>query len=232
MDVKKSLTRRVVLDAAIQLADENGLESLTMRKLGLRLNVEAMSLYNHVSNKNDLLIGIADCVVSGFGLPHNCNDWRDSIRPVCEKTRSQLLLRPWAATLVQSLASPTDARLKRTESLIATFCKAGFSLQLAYKAQLAIESYIYGFVVQEARWPFESKDQGEFATNLQGKILTDDYPYLAEMLNSIARTRLIDDAENLTNEYDADFDFGLKLLFDGLETVRLKEVDTITNKSK
>jgi AcrR family transcriptional regulator len=223
MTEARPLSRDVVLGAAVALADEDGIESLSMRKLGQRIGVEAMSLYNHVRNKDDLLAGMVDVVVSEFGLPGDHPDWRDSIRPIAEATRSTLLRHPWAAVLVQSHMTPSEVRVGRADAVIGTFREAGFSIELAYKAQLAIESFVYGFVLQEVNWPFEPEQQSAVAANLKDSTPVQRYPYLAEMLDSIMTTRRHGQGGLEAGAYKLDFEFGLELLLDGLETIRLNQ---------
>lgn len=219
----RPLSRDVILQAAIALADEDGIDSLSMRKLGHRLGVEAMSLYNHVRNKDDLLVGMVDFVVSEFGVPADNPDWRASIRPVGEATRTTLLRHPWAATLVQSSVRPSKVRLGRADAVIGTFRKAGFSIDLAYKAQLTIDSFIYGFVLHEVNWPFEPGEQSDVAANLKDRAPVQEYPFLAEMLDSIVATKAHEQRGTETSAYESDFNFGFELLLDGLEAVRLKQ---------
>jgi AcrR family transcriptional regulator len=218
-----SLNRDLVLRAAVALADEDGIESLSMRKLGQRLGVEAMSLYNHVRNKDDLLAGMVDFVVSEFGLPMDHPNWRASIRPVAEATRTVLLRHPWAAILVQSSLTPSEVRLGRADAVIGTLRKAGFSIELAYKAQLTIDSFVYGFVLHEVNWPFDPEQQSDVAANLKAAVVSEKYPFLVEMLDSIVTMRRDQQSGIGTMAYESDFDFGLELLLDGLELIRLKQ---------
>lgn len=232
MIAARPLSRDVVLRAAVAFADEDGIESLSMRKLGQRLGVEAMSLYNHVRNKDDLLAGMVDFVVSEFGRPTDHPDWRASMRPVAEATRTTLLRHPWAAVLVQSHVNPSEIRLERANAVIGTLREAGFSIELAYKAQLAIESFVYGFVLHEVNWPFEPEQQSEVAANLKDSAPVQRYPYLAEMLDSIMTTRRQGHGGADAGAYKSDFDFGLELLLDGLEVVRLEQKERSDERSR
>lgn len=224
MTATRPLTRDVVLRAAVAFADEEGIGTLSMRKLGQRLGVEAMSLYNHVQNKDDLLAGMADFAVSEFGAPADRPDWRDSIRPIAEATRTALLRHPWAANLVQSRVTPSEVRLSRADAIIGTLRRAGFSIELAYKAQLAIDSFVYGFVLHEVTWPFDSEQQSDVAADLRTQVAFEKYPYLVEMLDSIVAMRRGQEGETGERGYDSDFKFGLRLLLDGLEMIRLERI--------
>jgi AcrR family transcriptional regulator len=226
MTPKNSLTRESVLKAAVALADEEGIASLSMRKLGQRLGVEAMSLYNHVGNKDDMLAGIVDMVVAEFDLPTNQLDWQVAMRFVTNAVRAALLRHPWAATLIESQVMPSQVRFKRAETVIGTLRRAGFSIELAYKAQLTINSYVYGFVQQEINWPFTPVEQSDVAAMLGPQVPADEYPYLTEMLSSIINTRFRGQGESETDAYESDFGFGLDLLLDGLERIRLESLQT------
>jgi AcrR family transcriptional regulator len=223
---KNPLTRESVLKAAVALADEEGIASLSMRKLGQRLGVEAMSLYNHVGNKDDMLAGIVDMVVAEFDLPTNQLDWQVAMRFVTNAVRAALLRHPWAATLIESQVMPSQVRFKRAETVIGTLRRAGFSIELAYKAQLTINSYVYGFVQQEINWPFTPVEQSDVAAMLGPQVPADEYPYLTEMLSSIINTRFRGQGESETDAYESDFGFGLDLLLDGLERIRLESLQT------
>jgi AcrR family transcriptional regulator len=226
MTPKNSLTRESVLKAAVALADEEGIASLSMRKLGQRLGVEAMSLYNHVGNKDDMLAGIVDMVVAEFDLPTNQLDWQVAMRFVTNAVRAALLRHPWAATLIESQVMPSQVRFKRAETVIGTLRRAGFSIELAYKAQLTINSYVYGFVQQEINWPFTPVEQSDVAAMLGTQVPAGEYPYLTEMLSSIINTRFRGQGESETDAYESDFGFGLDLLLDGLERIRLESLQT------
>ncbi len=223
---RKPLTRESVLRAAVALADEEGIVSLSMRKLGQRLGVEAMSLYNHVGNKDDMLAGIVDMVVAEFDLPSDQLDWQGAMQFVANAVRAALLRHPWAATLIESQVMPSQVRFKRAESVIGTLRRAGFSIELAYKAQLTINSYVYGFVQQEIHWPFTPVEQSDVAAMLKPQVPVDEYPYLTEMLSSISNARLRGQGENEAGAYESDFGFGIDLLLDGLERIRRESLQT------
>lgn len=226
MASRNPLTRESVLKAAVALADDEGILSLSMRKLGQRLGVEAMSLYNHVGNKDDLLAGIADMVVAEFDLPLDQLEWQGAMRHAAKGVRTALLRHPWAATLIESQVTSSQVRFERAEAMIGTLRRAGFSIEQAYKAQLTINSYVYGFVQQEIHWPFKPEEQSNVAATLQHQIPSDEYPYVTEMLGSIIETRLQEQAENEAGSYESDFEFGLDLLLDGLESIRLESLLT------
>jgi AcrR family transcriptional regulator len=216
------LNRKVVLEAAITLADEEGIASLSMRKLGKRLGVEAMSLYNHVGNKDELLAAVVDEVVAEFELPSKRLEWQAAMRLVAESVRKTLLRHPWSAPLIESQATPSKVRFERAEALIGTLRRAGFTIEMAYKAHLAINSYIYGFVQQEIHWPFKPIDQGKVAAMLRPQVSQNEFPYLSEMLGSIIKQRAEDQNRSDPDAHAPDFQFGLDLLLHSLERIRLE----------
>ena len=204
------LSRERVLRAAVSLADEDGLESLTMRELGLRLGVEAMSLYNHVANKVDLLDGMVDLVVSEIELPTDAVDWREAMRRRAISAQSVFTHHPWASALVDSRESSGPARLRYFDWVIGTLRRAGFTLELAVRAFSLLDSYVYGFGRQQlnvsAGGDLEPEELG--AAFLRA-IPADEYPYLREMV--------VDYAMKAGYDASADFDFGLDLILDGLQ---------------
>jgi AcrR family transcriptional regulator len=214
------LTRERVLRAAISLTDENGIESLSMRKLGHELGVEAMSLYNHVANKDDLVNGIVEMVVSKFALPPDKADWKAALRHTARSVRDVLLRHPWAATLIESRVTASRVRFRYSDAVIGALRRAGFSIELAYRAQLTISSYIYGFTLQEVSWPFDPEERHDVAATLQPRVAADEHPNLTEMMGWIMQTQVPNAAANGTRAYESDFEYGLDLILDGLERVR------------
>src|SRR5215469_10067043 len=153
------LTRDRILRAAAGCADQHGLEALTMRRLGQLLGVEAMSLYNHVANKDDLLDGMVDLVFGEIDLPPADVDWQTAMRQRALSVREVLVRHPWATSLMESRLSPGPATLRHHDAVLGTLRQAGFSLALAAHAFSAINSYIYGFALQQINLPFHSADE-------------------------------------------------------------------------
>jgi AcrR family transcriptional regulator len=204
------LSRERVLSAAVLLADEDGLESLTMRELGLRLGVEAMSLYNHVANKDDILDGMVDLVVSEIDLPADAVDWKEAMRRRAISAQAVFSRHPWASGLVDSRESSGPARLRYFDWVIGTLRRAGFTLELAVRAFSLLDSYIYGF----GRQQLNMSAGGEIKLEETGEAFlralpADEYPYLREMVVEHAMKSGYDDS--------ADFGFGLDLILDGLQ---------------
>ena len=206
------LSRERVLGAAVLLADEDGLESLTMRELGLRLGVEAMSLYNHVANKDDLLDGMVDLVVSEIELPTDTVAWREAMRRRAISAQSVFSRHPWASGLIDSRESSGPARLRYFDWVLGTLRRAGFTLEMAARAFSLLDSYIYGFGRQQLNMSgggdLEPEEMG--AAFLRA-IPADEYPYLREMV--------VDHAMGSGYDESADFEFGLDLILDGLQSL-------------
>ena len=204
------LNRERVLRAAVVLADEAGLESLTMRELGLRLGVEAMSLYNHVANKDDILDGMVDLVVGDIDLPADTVDWKEAMRRRAVSAQAVFSRHPWASALIDSRESSGPERLRYFEWVIGTLRRAGFSVELAAHAFSVLDSYIYGFGRQQFNMAAGSGGEPEeMAEAFLRAIPADEYPYLREMVVEYAM------GSGLRRQ--ADLEFGLGLILDGLQ---------------
>jgi AcrR family transcriptional regulator len=207
------LNRDRVLRAAVQLADERGIAALSMRELGRRVGVEAMSLYNHVASKDDLLDGIVDLVVSEIDLPSGDVDWREAMVRRAASAREAFARHPWASALIDSRESSGPERLHYLEWMIGTLRAAGFSVELALRALSAIDSYVYGFGRQQLNMSSGEGDATpeEMAEAFLAAIPADEFPHLLEVTEHTLRVG-----------YDerADFEFGLSLVLDGLERAR------------
>src|SRR6266480_8134261 len=153
------LSRDQVLQAAIALADEGGVGALSMRKLGQVLGVEAMSLYNHVASKGDLLDGMVDVVFSEIGLPAGDVGWKAAMRQRAVSAREALARHRWAIGLMESRGSPGPATLRHHDAVLGCLRQAGFSIELTAHAYSLLDSYIYGFALQEASLPFDSAEE-------------------------------------------------------------------------
>jgi AcrR family transcriptional regulator len=206
------LSRERVLRAAIALADTSGIESLTMRKLGEALQVEAMSLYNHVANKDDILDGIVDLVFSEIALPSERAGWKTAMRKRAISAHEALLRHPWAPSLMQSRARPGPATLRHHDSVLGSLRKAGFTLVMAAHAVSVIDGYVYGFALQQINIPLQSREQvAEIGESILRQ-LAGEYPHLAEMIT--------DHAMQPGYDYVEEFEFGLDLILDGLGRLR------------
>jgi AcrR family transcriptional regulator len=207
------LSRDRVLRAGLAFADENGIDSLSMRKLGETLGVEAMSLYNHVANKGELLDGMVDLVFSEIELPSADSDWRTAMRERALSAREALARHPWAVALMQSRNTPGPATLRHHNAVIGSLRRAGFPIELAAHAFSALDSYIYGFALQEASLPFNTPEEtAEMAEIFLSQFPVDEYPHLAELT--------VEHVLQPGYDYSNEFEYGLDLILDGLEQTR------------
>ena len=204
------LSRERVLRAAVVLADSGGLEALTMRRLGEELGVEAMSLYKHVANKEDLLDGMVDLVFGEIDLPTGEAGWRPAMRERAVSARSALTRHPWATALMQSRTSPGAATLRHHDTVIGTLRRAGFSVVLTAHAFSAIDAYVYGFALQERSLPFETVEQAEeVGRQMFARMPAGEFPHLTEFT--------VEHVLQPGYDYGAEFEYGLDLVLDGLE---------------
>jgi len=204
------LTRERVLAAAVALADRGGIESLSMRKLAQELGVEAMSLYHHVANKDDILDGLVDVVFGEIDLPTGEDGWKAAMRRRAISAREALRRHPWATGLMESRPTPGAANLRHHDAVLGVLRGAGFSVELAAHAYSLLDSYIYGFALQEASLPFHTPEEAaEVAQAIMAKFPASEYPHLTE----IAVDHVLQPGYDYGNEYL----FGLDLILDGLE---------------
>ena len=211
------LTRDRVLHAAIELADEGGIESLTMRKLARTLGVEAMSLYNHVANKGDLVDSIVDVVVSEIELPSAAGSWDAAVREYAITAHETFLRHPWACSLMVGLGStgaPHAPRLRYMEWLLQLLRDAGFSPELTYHAYHTLDSHVLGFTLWQlghsaaAKGAMGEQDLADLASTFIPRLRADGYEQVAEH----AEQHLEKPWKNETDE----FEFALDLILDGL----------------
>ncbi|MEV0541836.1 TetR/AcrR family transcriptional regulator [Nocardia salmonicida] len=214
MPVRQPLSRDRVLDAAIRVADRGGVEAITMRRVAQELGVEAMSLYNHVPNKDAILDGVVDSVFAAIELPAaGCADWREAIRARARSARSVLAQHSWALGLMDSRRNPGSATLRHHDAVLGVLRQAGFSLPMAAHAVSLIDSYVGGFVLQEANLPVSvPADVEEVAGGILANLPADELPYLTEMI--------VDHALRPGYDYSGEFGFGLDLILDALEARR------------
>src|SRR2546426_5480921 len=207
---RAALTRERILRAAIRLADRDGIASLSMRKLGQKLGVEAMSLYNHCQNKVDVLDGMGDIVFGEIDLPANGVDWQTAMRKRAISARQALLRHPWEIGLMESRATPGPATLRHHDWVLRTLRTAGFSIDMAAHAYSILDGYIYGFTLTELTLPFSnSEGAAEVAGNIFQGFRDGEYPYLAEMA--------VERAMKPGYNYGDEFEYGLDLILDGIK---------------
>ncbi|MCO4771982.1 MAG: TetR/AcrR family transcriptional regulator C-terminal domain-containing protein [Deltaproteobacteria bacterium] len=206
------LSQERVLRAAVEFADEHGIAALSMRKLGQRLGVEAMSLYNHVSNKDAILEGMVEVVMAEVSLPTRDGEWRGAMRARAESLHAMLLRHPWATMVLMASANPGPVMLAHVDATLGLLRHAGFSVPLADHAWNAVDSYIYGYTLQQLSFPFAQEDYAKVAADSLPHIPRDVLPHLVELTESII-------AGHHSGVHT--LGFGFDLLVDGLERLRV-----------
>ena len=205
---KPNLTREKILTEAIHLADEQSLDALSMRKLAKIMGVEAMSLYNHVKNKEDMLDGMIDIIIDQIYLPEIHGNWRDEMKARALSAHQTMMQHPWACLLVVSRINTGEAMLTYINATIGNLIEAGFTGEQADQAWNALDSHIYGFTLQKINFPFEPSEYASAAESFIHMIPEDKYAYMYQLSQMVIK-----------KEYSGlqDFEFGLNLILDGLE---------------
>lgn len=205
---KQKLSRESVLEAALELADEAGLTGVSMRKVAGRVGVEAMSLYNHVKNKEDLIDGIVDQVAAQFYLPDVQGDWREEMHKRAVSMHQVMMAHRWATMPLVSRVNTGPFHLRHVDATIGCLVHAGFSYEMTDYAWNALDSHIFGFTLKEISFPFEAEEFAEVARKYQSMIKPETYPYLAGMSDAV-----------MTGNHTGvqDLAFGLDMILDGLE---------------
>lgn len=212
---REPLTRDRILRAALELADQGGVASLTMQAIGRQLGVEAMSLYRHVRNKDDILDGLVDLAFEEIELPDDRSDWHSAIRARSVSQRAMLRRHPWVITLLESRMAPGPANLRSHDDMLAVFVGAGFSATLATHAYNLVDSYVLGFALQEVNMPFSTAEElAVMGPELLAQVPVDQYPTLVAVSEELFATGF---------DYAAEFEFGLDLILDGVEQARIAE---------
>ncbi|MFE7529311.1 TetR/AcrR family transcriptional regulator [Kitasatospora sp. NPDC057542] len=203
------LSRERVIRAAVEVADEKGSAALTMRAIAQPLGVEAMSLYHHVAGREEILDGMVDAVFGEIELPSHGADWKSAMRRRAVSARAALLRHPWAIGLMDSRAQPGPATLRHHDAVIGALRAGGFSVPMTAHAVSLIDSYLYGFVLQEVSLPFKGgTEPAEVAGAILSGMPADAYPHLAEL----ATEHVLRPGYGYADE----FAFGLALILDAL----------------
>jgi AcrR family transcriptional regulator len=206
---REPLSRDRVLHAALAVADDGGLDKLTIRSLAQRLEAKPMSLYHHVANKDEILDGLVDLVFGEIALPEPSGPWRDEMTKRAHSAREVLGRHPWSIALLESRTSPGPATLRYHEKNLATLRAGGFTIAQTAHAYAVLDAFVYGFAVQEASLPFEGPDgAAEVAGPIMELMQAGAYPHMVEFAMQ----------HSMLPGYDFgdEFDFGLELVLDGI----------------
>lgn len=207
--LRETVSRERVLSAAMDLADESGIDAVTMRELGRRLGIEAASLYNHVSGKDDVLDALVERAIALIEVPSEGVDWKEGMRRRAISARGVFSCHRWAAALIDSRARAGAASLAYVDRNLGVLIGAGFSPAMAASAMLIIDGYIYGFERQQSNLGVEDDDAStEAAQEVRDAIPEGAFPNIMLVATQYAETPF---------DIDTAFEFGLGLILDGLE---------------
>jgi AcrR family transcriptional regulator len=211
-DRRTPLTRERVMAAAIALADRDGIESISMRKLAHELGVEAMSLYTHVRNKGDLLDGMADAVIGQIPVSAEGTDWKTSLRQLALAARSVMLRHPWAPRTVEAQTVPGPAALHYVNAVLGILREGGFSIAQTHHALHILGSRLLGFT--QALFDDSGELEPEAAAAL-ASALGASHPYAVEMALAVTHAGALGRCDD-----DAEFEFALDFILDGLARIQ------------
>ena len=205
------LSRDRILQTAIQLADDHGIDALSMRRLAQQLGVKAMSLYNHVTNKDDLIDGMVDIVAGEIAVPDIGVNWKTAMRQRAISAHEVLLRHPWATMAMVSRANVGPAMLRYVNATLGCLVEAGFSFEMADHVWNAIDNHIYGFTLQKLNFPFEEAEYADAARKYVSMLPVETYPYLNKLTHYV-----------INGQYNGihDFEFGLDLILNSLDEFR------------
>ena len=204
---KPKVSREQVLDAALALADEGGLAAVTMASVGARLGVEAMSLYRHIGNKEEMLDGLVDRVFAELSVPEDARDWREALRGQAISVHDALRRHPWAIALMESRAQPGPANLGHHDRVVGLLFAAGFDGRTAVRIYNLLDSYIYGFALQEATLPFTSPEEMAEQSEQMLAAMEGVYPNLAAVQRELVAAGFV---------YADEFEAGLDIILAAL----------------
>jgi AcrR family transcriptional regulator len=213
--VRGPLNRERVLSAAVELADRDGIDGLTMRTLAQELGVVPMALYKHVASKDEMLAGMLDVVVGEIELPEPGAEWKPAIRERILSARRALVRHPWAYGVLESTQVPTPAVITYMDGMIGLFRAGGFSMDLTHHAMHALGSRLLGYTQEMMNDTAEMDPATEAAMYAA---MAQTHPNIAELIRTVSH----DDATVVGPGCDDqfEFEFALDLLLDGLERLR------------
>ena len=211
---RTQLTRQQVVATAVELADSDGAESISMRKLAQELGVEAMSLYTHVRNKDDLLDGMADAVISQIPLAAGGADWKTALRQMALAAREVMLRHPWAPRVVETRTAPGPAALGYINAVLGTLREGGFTIAQTHQAIHILGSRALGF----AQALFDDSGNEDLAPETAAQLqdqLGATHPYIVEMALAVTRGGALGACDGA-----AEFAYALDFILDGLDRLQ------------
>lgn len=219
---RAGLTFERVVSKGVDLADTLGLSGLSMRALASALGVEAMSLYNHVPNKDALLDAMVEHVVAQIYVPVAGNSWLSELRLRYLSGHTLLVAHPWVASLLESRRGG-PAQMRSHNAVLGCLFEAGFEVHLVYRALLTLDSYLYGFAFQEATWPHARADVPAVIAEMSERMSEPELPHLAVLMRFVAQSFAGPSVARGPWEYRAEFEFGLDLILNALRNWRTEQ---------
>ncbi len=213
---RRPVSRERILRTAIDLADRESIEAVSMRRIAFELGVVPMALYKHVANKEEILDGMVDLVIGEIGPPTGDGDWKTAVRTRILSARRALLRHPWAARVIETRTDPGPAMLAYMDSMIGLFLNAGFSIDLTHHALHALGNRLLGYTQELFD---DSEEVGPDAEAAMWEALADTYPHIHRIVVSVTH----DDASVVGGrgcDDQFEFEFALDLMLDGLERIR------------
>ena len=212
---REPLTRDRVLESAVGLADREGVDSLSMRRLAAELGVVPMALYKHVANKDEMLDGMIDVVVGEIDPPSDAAEWKSAVRERILSARRALLRHPWASRVMESRTTPTPTVVAYMDSMIGMFRAGGFSIDLTHHAMHAMGSRLMGFTQELFN---DNTDVDPEAEAEMFEAMAEAYPWINELYMAVTHDESSVVGPGCDDQFE--FEFALDLLLDGLERVR------------
>lgn len=203
---RQKLSRERIVETALRIMDTEGLDAVTMRRVGRELGVEAMSLYNHVANKDDILDGMVDLILTDIEVPGTGTDWKGAMRQRSLSAHRVLLVHPWAAVLLMSRYNIGPGMTAYLDATLGRLREGGFTVDGALDAWNTLDSHLYGFTLQELNRPFEASDAPQVSADVLPQIPIEQFPHVAEVIGHVMKSGRHED-----------FTFGLDLILDALE---------------
>lgn len=204
------LSKERIIDAAMGLADRDGVEALTMRALAAELGSRPMTLYHHVDGKETLLGLMVERVFSEMELPPEDVAWREGLRVRCQSAREVLVRHPWAVPLLESRRSPGPELLRHHEAMLATLARGGLPLPLMAHGYAILDSFVYGFAIEEANLPGQGQHEGlvDVAEEIAEVFASGEYPHMTRLA--------MEHVSQPDYSFGASFEVGLDIILDGL----------------
>lgn len=209
---REPLTRDRVLQTAVDLADRGGIEALSMRRLGQELRVDAMALYRHVRNKDDLLDGLVEVIVAEIERPAAAGDWKATLRAQSMAARAVMLRHPWARRVFEDRPKGGPTFLLYIESVLTTLRDGGFSVELAHHVLHVMGSRIFGYNQDLLEDKTSAPSPEEAATLMRA---LSPFPHVIELAQQVSHDGVLGPCDD-----DVEFAFGLDLILDGLDRRR------------